>query len=184
MYFEGSGRLLFKQLELPGAYLVEIEPRADERGFFARTFCEDEFAATGLATRFRQNSVSYNARRGTVRGMHFQAAPHQEIKLVRCVSGAVYDVIIDVRPGSPTYLRSVGVELSTKNRTALYIPGGFAHGFQTLLDDSELLYMIDVNYVAEAARGVRWNDPLLRLEWPDPIRVISGRDLEFPDWQP
>jgi dTDP-4-dehydrorhamnose 3,5-epimerase len=176
--------LLFKQLDLPGAYLVEIEPRADERGFFARTFCEDEFAATGLVTRFLQSSVSYNARRGTVRGMHFQAAPHQEIKLVRCVSGAVYDVIVDVRPGSPTYLRSIGVELSAKNRSALYIPGGFAHGFQTLLDDSELLYMIDVNYVAEAARGVRWNDPLFRLEWPDPIKVISSRDLEFPDWQP
>jgi dTDP-4-dehydrorhamnose 3,5-epimerase len=176
--------LLFKELDLIGAYLVEIEPRADERGFFARTFCEDEFAAAGLSTRFPQTSISYNARRGTVRGMHFQAAPNEETKLVRCVAGAVYDVIVDMRPNSRTYLRSMGVELSAKNRSALYIPTGFAHGFQTLMDDSELLYMIDVNYVAEAARGVRWNDPSFRVEWPDPINVISGRDEQFPDWQP
>jgi dTDP-4-dehydrorhamnose 3,5-epimerase len=176
--------LLFKPLDLTGAYLVEIEPRADERGFFARTFCEDEFAAAGLVTRFPQTSISYNARRGTVRGMHFQAAPHEETKLVRCVAGAVYDVIVDVRPGSTTYLRSLGVELSAKNRLALYIPTGFAHGFQTLADDSELQYMIDVNYVAEAARGVRWNDPSLRVEWPDPIEVIADRDASFSDWQP
>jgi dTDP-4-dehydrorhamnose 3,5-epimerase len=175
--------LLFKPLDLIGAYLVEIEPQADERGFFARTFCEDEFAAAGLVTRLPQTSISYNARRGTVRGMHFQAAPHQETKLVRCIAGAVYDVIVDVRPESATYLRSLGVELSAKSRSALYIPAGFAHGFQTLADDSELLYMIDVNHVAEAARGVRWNDPLLRVEWPDPIKVISPRDLKFPDWQ-
>jgi dTDP-4-dehydrorhamnose 3,5-epimerase len=176
--------LLFKELDLMGAYLVEIEPRADERGFFARTFCEEEFAAAGLSTRFPQTSISHNARRGTVRGMHFQAAPHEETKLVRCVSGAVYDVIVDVRPGSPSYLRSMGVELSAKNRSALYIPTGFAHGFQTLMDDSELLYMIDVNYVAEAARGVRWNDPSVNVEWPDPINLISRRDEQFPDWQP
>ena len=121
--------MLFKELDLVGAYLVEIEPRADERGFFARTFCENEFAAAGLVTRFPQTSISYNARRGTVRGMHFQAVPHEETKLVRCVTGAVYDVIIDVRSSSPTYLRSIGVELSAKNRSALYIPRGFAHGF-------------------------------------------------------
>jgi dTDP-4-dehydrorhamnose 3,5-epimerase len=176
--------LLFKELDLIGAYLVDIEPRADDRGFFARTFCEDEFASSGLVTRFPQASISYNARRGTVRGMHFQAAPHEETKLVRCVTGAVYDVIVDVRPNSPTYLRSMGVELSAKNRSALYIPRGFAHGFQTLVDDSELLYMIDVNYVAEAARGVRWNDPSINVNWPDPIEVIADRDASFPDWQP
>jgi dTDP-4-dehydrorhamnose 3,5-epimerase len=176
--------LLFKKLDLAGAYLVQIEPRADERGFFARTFCEDEFAAEGLVTRFPQASISYNARRGTIRGMHFQAEPHGETKLVRCVAGAVFDVIVDVRPSSPTYLRSIGVELSAKNRSALYIPRGFAHGFQTLADDSELLYMIDVNYVAAAARGVRWNDPSLNVSWPDPIKVIADRDASFPDWQP
>lgn len=176
--------MLFKELSLAGAYLVELEPRADARGFFARTFCEDEFAAAGLVTRFPQASVSYNARRGTVRGMHFQAAPHEETKLVRCLAGAVYDVIVDLRPGSPTYRRSVGVELSAQNRLALYIPKGFAHGFQSLRDDSELLYMIDVGYVAGAARGVRWNDPAIDVQWPVPIEVIADKDNEFPDWQP
>jgi dTDP-4-dehydrorhamnose 3,5-epimerase len=176
--------VLFRELSLPGAYLVEIEPRADERGFFARTFCEDEFAAAGLVARFPQASVSYNARRGTVRGMHFQATPHEETKLVRCLAGAVYDVIVDLRPESPTYLRSIGVELTAKNRSALYLPKGFAHGFQSLLDDSELLYMIDVEYVANAARGVRWNDPSIDVQWPDPIKVIAEKDNEFPDLIP
>jgi dTDP-4-dehydrorhamnose 3,5-epimerase len=176
--------LRFTELSLQGAYLVEIEPRNDERGFFARTFCEDEFAAAGLVTRFPQASVSYNARRGTVRGMHFQASPHEETKLVRCLAGAVFDVIVDLRPDSSTYRRSVGVELSAQNRTALYIPKGFAHGFQSLQDDSELLYMIDVGYIADAARGVRWNDPSIDVQWPDPIVVIADKDNGFPDWQP
>jgi dTDP-4-dehydrorhamnose 3,5-epimerase len=176
--------LRFSELSLQGAYLVEIEPRADERGFFARTFCEAEFAAVGLVNYFPQASVSYNKRRGTVRGMHFQASPHEETKLVRCLAGAVYDVIVDLRPNSPTYRRSVGVELSAKNRSALYIPKGFAHGFQSLLDDSELLYMIDVGYVADAARGVRWNDPSISVRWPNPIEVIADKDNQFPDWQP
>lgn len=176
--------MLFRELSLPGAYLVEIEPRADERGFFARTFCEDEFAAAGLVTRFPQASVSYNARRGTVRGMHFQATPHEETKLVRCLAGAVYDVIVDLRPESPTYLRSIGVELTAKNRAALYLPKGFAHGFQSLRDDSELLYMIDVGYVANAARGIRWNDPSIDVQWPDPVEVIAEKDSEFPDLIP
>ena len=174
----------FTELSLPGAYLVEIEQRSDARGFFARTFCEDEFAAAGLVSRFPQASVSYNARRGTVRGMHFQAAPHEETKLVRCLAGSVHDVIVDLRPASPTYRRSIGVELSAQNRSALYIPRGFAHGFQSLADDSELLYMIDVNYVAEAAQGVRWNDPFIDVSWPDPIEVIADRDASFPNWQP
>jgi dTDP-4-dehydrorhamnose 3,5-epimerase len=184
MCSEESIALRFTELSLQGAYLVEIEPRADERGFFARTFCEDEFAAAGLVSRFPQASISYNARRGTVRGMHFQAAPHEETKLVRCLAGAVHDVIVDLRPASPTYRRSIGLELSAQNRSALYIPRGVAHGFQSLADDSELLYMIDVNYVAEAARGVRWNDPFIDVSWPDPIEVIADRDASFPDWQP
>ncbi|MCK1321666.1 dTDP-4-dehydrorhamnose 3,5-epimerase [Bradyrhizobium barranii] len=174
----------FTELSLQGAYLVEIEPCKDERGFFARTFCEDEFAAAGLVTRFPQASVSYNARRGTVRGMHFQASPHEETKLVRCLAGAVYDVIVDLRPHSATYRRSVGVELSAQNRAALYIPKGFAHGFQSLQDDSELLYMIDVGYIADAAFGVRWNDPSIDVQWPDPIVVIADKDNAFPDWRP
>jgi dTDP-4-dehydrorhamnose 3,5-epimerase len=175
--------VLFKELSLQGAYLVDIERLGDQRGFFARTFCETEFASAGLVSRFPQSSVSYNAKRGTVRGMHFQASPHEETKLVRCLAGAVFDVIVDLRPNSSTYLRSIGVELSAQNRSALYIPKGFAHGFQALSDDSELLYMIDVAYVATAARGVRWNDPLLDVQWPEPITVIAGRDAEYPDWQ-
>ena len=174
----------FTELSLSGAYLVDIQPQADERGFFARTFCEHEFAAAGLVSRFPQASVSYNARRGTVRGMHFQAAPHEETKLVRCLVGAVYDVIVDLRPVSPTYRRSIGLELSAQNRSALYIPKGFAHGFQSLMDNSELLYMIDVGYVADAARGVRWNDPFIDVKWPEPIEVIADRDNSFPDWRP
>jgi dTDP-4-dehydrorhamnose 3,5-epimerase len=176
--------LRFSELSLRGAYLVEIEPRADERGFFARTFCEDEFAAVGLVNHFPQASVSYNARRGTVRGMHFQAEPYEETKLVRCLAGNVYDVIVDLRPTSLTYRRSVGIELSAKSRSALYIPKGFAHGFQSLMDDSELLYMIDVSYVAGAARGVRWNDPSIGVEWPEPINAISDRDNAFPNFLP
>lgn len=174
----------FNELSLRGAFLVDIEPRADGRGFFARTFCEDEFLAAGLVNHFPQASVSYNARRGTVRGMHFQAAPYEETKLVRCLAGAVYDVIVDLRPTSPTYLRSVGVELTAKNRSALYIPKGFAHGFQSLMNDSELLYMIDVSYVASAARGVRWNDPSIHVEWPEAIAVIADKDSAFPDLLP
>lgn len=176
--------MLFEELPLRGAYLVEIEARRDERGFFARTFCEDEFVTAGLVARFPQHSASFNRLRGTVRGMHYQADPHGETKLVRCTAGAVHDLIVDLRPGSRTCGRSFGVELSAGNRTALYIPKGFAHGFQTLQDDSELLYMIDVPYVAEAARGLRWNDPALDVAWPEPVAVISPRDLAFPDWSP
>lgn len=172
----------FQQLSLPGAYLVEIDRLEDERGFFARTFCEEEFAKAGLISRFPQASVSYNARRGTVRGMHFQAAPHEETKLVRCITGAVYDIITDLRPSSPAYCRSLGVELSALNRSALYIPKGFAHGFQSLTGDAELLYMIDTTYVPGAARGVRWTDPAFNIAWPAPVTVISERDLAFPDW--
>ncbi len=172
----------FRNVGLRGAYLVEIEPRSDERGFFARSFCEAEFAGAGLVSRFPQHSVSFNHRRGTVRGMHFQAEPHGETKVVRCLAGAVNDVIIDLRPESTTYRRSVDVQLSAENRHALYIPRGFAHGFQTLRDDSELLYMIDVAYVADAARGVRWDDPAFEVAWPEPVSVISDRDMAFPDW--
>ena len=171
----------FEELPLRGAYRVEIEPHRDERGFFARTFCEDQFARAGLVARFPQHSASFNHHRGTVRGMHFQADPHGETKVVRCTAGAVHDIIVDLRPGSPTYRRSLAVELSIENRTALYIPTGFAHGFQTLRDNSELLYMIDVPYVAEAARGLRWTDPAIDVTWPEPVVVISPRDLAFPD---
>ena len=172
----------FETLPIEGAYVVEFDRLEDDRGFFARSFCEDEFAAKGLVNRFAQASVSFNARRGTVRGMHFAVAPFEETKLVRCTAGAIHDVIIDLRPNSPTYLKTLSVELSARNRRALYIPPCFAHGFQALMDESELLYMIDRPFAPGAARGIRWNDPAIRVEWPEPITVIAQKDLQFPDW--
>ncbi|MDE3749490.1 dTDP-4-dehydrorhamnose 3,5-epimerase family protein [Methylobacterium radiotolerans] len=174
--------MTFEELPLAGAYQIGIDPHADERGFFARTVCEDTLVAHGLVGRFRQSSVSYNRSRGTVRGMHYAVAPHAETKLVRCTMGAIHDVLVDLRRDSPTYLRATGVVLSAENRVALYIPAGFAHGFQALQDETEVLYMIDRPYVAGAARGVRWDDPALDIAWPEPVTVISERDLAFPAW--
>jgi dTDP-4-dehydrorhamnose 3,5-epimerase len=174
--------MIVEELPLAGAYRIGISPHADERGFFARTVCEDALAARGLVGRFKQSSVSFNRARGTVRGMHYAVAPHAETKLVRCTSGAICDVIIDLRRESPTYRRSIGIELSAENHTALYIPIGFAHGFQTLRDETEVLYMIDRPYVAPAARGARWDDPAFDVVWPEPVTVISERDLVFPAW--
>ncbi len=174
----------FEELALKGAYLVKPELLTDERGFFARTFCAEEFAAHGLAAGISQASISFNNNRGTVRGMHFSVTPHAETKLVRCAAGAIYDVIVDLRSASPTYLNAIGVELSAGNRHALYIPAGLAHGFQTLKDNTEVLYLIDAPYVASAARGIRWNDPAIKVDWPEPISMISERDRQFPDWKP
>jgi dTDP-4-dehydrorhamnose 3,5-epimerase len=176
--------MLFRELSIPGCFAIDLEPNEDERGFFARTFDEEEFAARGLVSRFIQSSLSFSRRRGTVRGLHFQAAPHLETKLVRAVAGAVLDVVVDLRRGSSTYLQSASIELSADNRTALYVPAGLAHGFQTLRDESELLYMIDAPHVPGAAVGVRWDDPALGLRWPEPVTMISPRDLAFPDWRP
>lgn len=174
--------MMFTETPLAGAYLVTPEPIGDERGFFARTLCAETFAAHGLIGAFAQASVSYNARRGTVRGLHYAAEPHAETKLVRCTAGAIHDVIVDLRSSSATYLQAFGITLTAENRAALYIPVGFAHGFQALGDGAEILYMIDRPYVAAAARGLRWNDPALRVVWPEPVTVISERDLAFPDW--
>ncbi|TXM77277.1 dTDP-4-keto-6-deoxy-D-glucose epimerase [Methylobacterium sp. WL69] len=172
----------FEETPLAGAYRVWPEPLSDDRGFFARTACADEFAAHGLVGAFAQSSVSFNARRGTVRGMHFSASPHAETKLVRCTAGAIHDVIVDLRPDSASYLKSFAAELTADNRCALYIPAGFAHGFQALTDAAEMLYMIDRAYVAGSARGLRWNDPALDVAWPEPVAVIAERDLAYPDW--
>jgi len=165
---------------LEGAYIVDISPSQDERGFFARTFCMDVFSSYGLSTHFAQCSVSFNAVRGTLRGMHFQAPPQEEDKLVRCTAGTIYDVIADVRPHSPTYAKWFGIELSAQNRRALMIPKGFAHGFLSLEDDTEVFYMISAPYVAAAARGFRWNDPAVGIEWPLKPSVISDRDSNLP----
>lgn len=170
----------FHPLEISDAILIEPERRSDERGFFARVFCMEEFARAGLPTHFPQSNVSFNAKAGTVRGMHYQLAPHEEPKVVRCTRGAIYDVIVDLRPGSPTLHRSVGVELSAENGLMLYIPPGFAHGFQTLVDTTEVFYLMGDVYAPELARGVRWDDPALAISWPLPVSVIAERDLSYP----
>ena len=172
--------MILRPTMLAGACIIEPEAHADERGFFARMYGEAEFRALGLEPCGRQWSVSYNKRRGTLRGLHYQAEPHGETKLVRCVIGAVFDVIVDLRPGSATYGKWVGVELSQANRLALYIPKGMAHGFQTLADDSELLYGITPDYVPNAARGVRWDDPTIAIAWPLPPVNLSPRDAALP----
>jgi dTDP-4-dehydrorhamnose 3,5-epimerase len=162
-----------------------MQPIADERGFFARAWCPDEFAAAGLDPRAAALNVSYNRAAGTLRGMHMQAHPHGEAKLVRCTAGAVFDVIADLRPESPTYTRWFAAELSARNRIALYIPEGFAHGFQTLEPDTEVLYLMSAPHVPEAATGVRWDDPVLGIDWPPAAeRVISDRDRAYPDLVP
>lgn len=172
--------MIFTETELSGAYAIDLRPIEDERGFFARSFCAEEFAARGLPDRMPQSSVSYNRRRGTLRGLHFQAAPHAEEKLVRCTSGAIYDVIVDLRESSPTRHRWIGIELSAENRRALFVPKDFAHGFLTLADDSEVLYMISVPYAADHRRGVRWNDPAFGIDWPLEPLHIAERDAAYP----
>jgi dTDP-4-dehydrorhamnose 3,5-epimerase len=174
--------MIFSDTGLAGALLVDIEAHADERGFFARLHCAAEFAARGLAAAMDQTSLSFNHRRGTLRGMHYQADPHAEDKLVRCTAGSVFDVIVDIRAGSPTYRRWYAAELSAANRRALYVPKGFAHGFLTLCDAAEVLYMISAPQVPAAARGLRWNDPAIGIRWPfDPV-VIAARDAGYADF--
>ena len=173
----------FEQSPLPGAFVVDLDRKDDERGFFARTFCHDELSEHGLVADYAQSSVSYNKRKGTLRGMHFQKKPHEEAKVVRCTMGAIYDVIVDLRPGSPTQTRWFGIELSAVNRRALYVPKGFAHGFITLADESEVLYQISTQFHPESAAGVRWNDPAFTIEWPLEAVVMSGRDRSYPDYQ-
>lgn len=174
--------MIFEQTRLAGVILVKPELREDERGFFARTFCESEFAREGLVNRFVQSSISYNKRRGTLRGMHWQLAPRCETKLVRCTAGAIYDVALDIRTDSPTFGRWEAFELSASNRAALYIPPGFAHGFQTLTDGAEVFYQISEPYEPSLAAGVRWNDPRFAICWPLADPILSERDRAFPDF--
>jgi dTDP-4-dehydrorhamnose 3,5-epimerase len=174
----------FLPLELPGVFLIEPEPLADDRGFFARTWCSREFADHGLVTAIAQCSLSYNRRKGTLRGMHYQAPPHEEVKIVRCTAGAIYDVVIDLRPGSPTRGRWLGVELSAANRRQIYVPAGFAHGFQALVDDTEVFYQISQFYHPESARGLRYDDPAFGIRWPLGDLTVSERDLSFPEFRP
>jgi dTDP-4-dehydrorhamnose 3,5-epimerase len=177
--------VLFTETELDGAYIVDLEPREDDRGFFARAWCANEFAEHGLSTELVQSNLAFNRRQGTLRGMHFQREPHAEVKLVRCTRGAVYDAIIDLRSGSQTYMRWIGIELTDENRRALYVPKGFAHGYQTLVDDTEIFYQVSEFYSPEFEDGVRWNDPAFGIRWPDPATpLLSSKDAAWPDYRP
>jgi len=173
----------FAETRLPGAYVIELEPNVDERGFFARTFCEREFAEHGLPTRFPQCNLSRNRRRGTLRGMHFETPPTSESKLVRCSTGAVYDVIVDLRPDSPARFRWLGIELTAESGRALFVPAGFAHGFLTLTDDTDVFYHMGDSYRPGSARGFRWNDPRFDITWPSAPGTISERDAHYPDFR-
>jgi len=175
--------MTFSESSLAGVWLVKPELREDVRGFFARTWCEREFAAVGLTERWVQSSISLTRKRGTLRGMHYQRPPYEEVKLVRCTAGAVLDVVLDLRPDSPTFKAHVAVELTAQNRWMIYIPKGCAHGFQTLQDDVEVLYDISQFYAPEHAAGVRWDDPAFGISWADPDPIMSERDRTFADFQ-
>jgi len=174
--------LQFLETPLAGAWLVEPTPAEDQRGWFARIRCEEEFARRGLESRFVQTSLSFNRCRGVLRGMHFQVAPREEVKLVRCLRGAVHDVILDLRPDSPTFTKHFSAVLSHENRRAMYVPRGVAHGFQALEDASEVLYEIAGAYSPEHARGVRWDDPAFGIAWPVPEPILLERDRDYPDF--
>ena len=176
--------MIWTELALAGAFLIEPERLEDERGFFARTWSRDEFAARGLATEMAQCNISFSARKGTLRGLHYQAAPHEEVKLVRCTSGALYDVILDLRTGSPTWGQWAAAELSAENRRTLYVPQGFAHGFQTLAEATEASYQVSEYHHPESERGVRWDDPAFGVRWPLGVTVISARDRTRADFKP
>jgi dTDP-4-dehydrorhamnose 3,5-epimerase len=172
----------FISTKIPGVYLIEIQPINDERGFFSRTFCADEFQQYGLNHNFVQCSISFTSQQGTIRGMHYQVAPKAETKLVRCTRGSIYDVILDLRSESPTFKQWVAAELTADNHQMFYIPPGCAHGFQTLVNDTEVFYQMAGTYVADAARGVRWNDPIFGIEMPLAVSVINNRDRTYPNF--
>jgi dTDP-4-dehydrorhamnose 3,5-epimerase len=175
--------MIFKETALRGAYVVELDPHRDDRGFFARAFCVDEFERHGLNTAVVQANLSFNHEAGTVRGMHYQVAPATETKFIRCVRGAILDVIVDLRPDSPTYLEHIAVELDQENRRALFVPALFGHGYQTLAADSEVLYQVSAFYAPEYERGARYDDPAFGIEWPRPVSVISDKDLAWDAYQ-
>ncbi len=175
--------MIFSETDLFGAFLIEPELLADERGFFARVWCRREFADNALSTEFVQSSISFSRARGTLRGMHFQKAPYEEDKLIRCTRGGIHDVIVDLRPDSPTFLRHAEATLTADNRMMLYVPKGFAHGFLTLEDSTEVTYSMSEYHQPEYAGGVRWDDPALGIEWPNEVKVISERDRAYPDFE-
>lgn len=174
--------MIFRETRLKGAYLIEPEKREDERGFFARSWCMREFADHNLNPKMAQCNISFNRKKGTLRGMHYQAAPFAECKLVRCTQGTIYDVIIDLRPDSPTFKQHIGEVLSASNHKMLYVPEGFAHGFQALEDETEVFYQISESYAPESSRGVRWNDPVFGIQWPVSDPIMLERDRSYPDF--
>jgi dTDP-4-dehydrorhamnose 3,5-epimerase len=176
--------MFFHETKLPGVFEIHLDPHSDERGFFARTWCRKEFEAKGLNASLAQCNISFNARQGTLRGMHFQAAPHAEAKLVRCTRGGICDVVLDLRPQSPTYKDWIAVTLTSTNRRMIYVPENCAHGFLTLEDETEVFYQMSAFYNAESARGIRWNDPAFQIAWPGNVKVISARDQNYPDFEP
>jgi len=175
--------MIFVETKLPGAFIVDLETVEDERGFFSRTWCRQEFAAHGLASILAQCSISFNHKSGTLRGMHYQIAPFQEAKLVRCTAGAIYDVILDLRRNSSSFGDWLAVELTSRNHRMIYVPEGFAHGFQTLEKNTEVFYQISEIYAPQFARGIRWDDPKFRIEWPAADRTISRRDASYADFE-
>ena len=174
----------FVETELNGAFIIEPELIVDERGFFARTWCRNEFEQHDLNPKLVQCNISFNRNKGTLRGLHYQAFPFEEAKLVRCTMGSICDVIVDLRPNSKTFMQWIEVKLSAENRKMIYIPEGFAHGFQTLVDNTEVFYQMSEIYAPEYARGVRWDDPKFNIKWPDDIRIISVKDNNFKDFDP
>lgn len=174
----------FTETPLKGAFVVDLEPRGDDRGFFSRMFCAREFRAHGIKETIAQGNISFSKIKGTLRGMHMQLPPASETKLVRCTRGALYDVIIDLRPGSPTYMQHFGIELTADNRRALFVPEEFAHGFQTLVEDTEASYLVGEYYTPAQERGYRYNDPAFGIKWPGEVTVISPKDASWPDFKP
>ena len=177
------GIVTFHETQLKGVFEIHLEAKPDKRGFFARCWCQNEFERNNLNSKLVQCSISFNAKRGTLRGMHYQAEPYAEAKLVRCTSGSIYDVILDLRPSSPTFKSSISVVLTAANRNMVYVPEGCAHGFLTLEDETEVFYQMSEFYNAESARGVRWDDPRFRIAWPSPVEVISERDRTYRDFE-
>lgn len=176
--------MIFTETKLGGAYVIDVERREDERGFFARVWCEREFSEHGLETRHAQSNIAFNRHKGTLRGMHYQQPPHAETKLVSCFRGSIYDVIIDIRPDSATFKEWLGVELTAENRRMLLVPEGFAHGYQTLEDDTEIFYQVSEFYAPEVEGGIRWDDPAFEIQWPAATeRIISEKDRDWPDFR-
>lgn len=175
-------QMIFSETKLKGAYIIEIEKREDNRGFFARTWCQREFVLHNLNPCVVQSNTSFNIRKGTLRGLHYQAAPHAETKLIRCVKGSIYDVIVDLRPDSPAYTQYISAELTAENYRMLYVPAYFAHGFMTLKDNTEVVYQVSEFYSPESERGIRWNDPSFQIKWPSAVKVISDKDASWSDY--